>query len=200
MKFGQQALNRARGPDMTPWTRRSFLAAAGCGLAACTSAPPPGQSARDRIDAEVDLALAELYQKVPDASELGARAQGILVIPRIRKLGFFASGAYGEGALMIGPAKVDYYSMSAAGIGLTFGAAEFNQALFFMTAQALQDFRVADGWDLGVDAAVVVKTEGASAGLNSTQINRPIYELIFGQRGLIADASLAGAKYSRIVR
>jgi lipid-binding SYLF domain-containing protein len=185
---------------MTPWTRRSFLAAAGCGLAACTSAPPPGQSARDRIDAEVDLALAELYQKVPDASELGARAQGILVIPRIRKLGFFASGAYGEGALMIGPAKVDYYSMSAAGIGLTFGAAEFNQALFFMTAQALQDFRVADGWDLGVDAAVVVKTEGASAGLNSTQINRPIYELIFGQRGLIADASLAGAKYSRIVR
>jgi lipid-binding SYLF domain-containing protein len=185
---------------MTPWTRRSFLAAAGCGLAACNTAPPAGQTARDRIDAAVDLALNELYQNVPGASDLGARAQGILVIPQIRKLGFFASGAYGEGALLIGPAKVDYYSMSAAGIGLTFGAAEFNQALFFMTAQALQDFRVADGWDLGVDAAVVVKTEGAAAGLNSTQINRPIYELIFGQRGLIADASLAGAKYSRIVR
>ena len=27
-------------PSMTPWTRRSFLAAAGCGLAACTSTPP----------------------------------------------------------------------------------------------------------------------------------------------------------------
>ena len=91
---------------------------------------------------------------MPGAAELGAQAQGILVIPNIRKLGFFASGAYGEGALLIGPAKVDYYSMSAAGFGLTFGAAEFNQALFFMTAQALQDFRVADGWELGVDAAV----------------------------------------------
>ena len=187
---------------MTPWTRRSFLAAAGCGLAACTSAPPVpgGQSGRDKIDAAVDEALNELYATVPGAQELGAQSQGILVIPQIRKLGFFASGAYGEGALLIGPAKVDYYSMSAAGIGLTFGAAEFNQALFFMTAQALQDFRVSDGWELGVDAAVVVQQDGAAAGLTSTQINRPITEVIFGQRGLIADASLEGAKYSRIIR
>jgi lipid-binding SYLF domain-containing protein len=137
---------------------------------------------------------------VPGAAELGQRAQGVLVIPKIRKLGFFASGAYGEGALLIGPAKVDYYSLSTAGVGLTFGAAEFNQALFFMTAQALQDFRVADGWELAADAAVVFRTDGAAAGLTSTQINRPIQEVVFGQKGLIADASLAGAKYSRIIR
>jgi lipid-binding SYLF domain-containing protein len=202
-KSGQQASTRAeKEPSMTPWTRRSFLAAAGAGLAACTSAPPtPGApTGRDRIDADVDTALNELYAGVPGAAELGAQAEGILVIPNIRKVGFFASGAYGEGALLIGPAKVDYYSMSTAGIGLTFGAAEFNQALFFMTAQSLQDFRVADGWELGVDAAVVVKQDGAAAGLTSTQINRPITEVIFGQRGLIADASLAGAKYSRIIR
>jgi lipid-binding SYLF domain-containing protein len=185
---------------MTPWTRRSFLAAAGLGLAACTSTPPAGESPRERIDREVDQALAELYQNVPGAAELGQRAEGVLVIPRIRKVGFFASGAYGEGALLIGPAKVDYYSMSAAGIGLTFGAAEFNQSLFFMTAQALQDFRVADGWELGAGAAVVFRADGAAAGIDTTRINRPIYEVVFGQRGLIADASLAGAKYSRIVR
>jgi lipid-binding SYLF domain-containing protein len=188
--------------SMTPWTRRSFLVATGAGgLAACTSSPPaPEDSGRAVIDRNVDAALAELYQNVPGANDLGAQAQGILVIPKIRKAGFFASGAYGEGALLIGPAKVDYYSLSTVGIGLTFGAAEFNQALFFMTSQALQDFRVADGWELGADAAVVFKTDGASAGITSTQINRPIVEVVFGQRGLIADASLAGAKYSRIVR
>ena len=185
---------------MTVWTRRSFLAAAGFTLAACNTPPVAGQSPRDKIDQAVDTALNELYQTVPGASDLGARAQGILVIPKIRKVGFFASGAYGEGALIIGPAKVDYYSLSTAGVGLTFGAAEFNQALFFMTAQALQDFRVADGWELGADAAVVFNADGAAAGLTSTQINRPIYEIVFGQRGLIADASLTGAKYSRIVR
>lgn len=185
---------------MQSWTRRSFLVVAGAGgLAACTSSPQL-DSPRDAIDRQVDEALNELYASVPGASELASRAQGMLVIPKIRKLGFFASGAYGEGALIIGPAKVDYYSMSAAGIGLTFGAAEFNQALFFLTPQALQDFRVADGWELGVDAAAVVQKEGASAGLTSTQINRPIQEVVFGQRGLIADASLTGAKYSRIIR
>ena len=101
---------------MTPWTRRSFLVAAGSGgLVACTSTPPgAGLSARDKIDRDVDAALAELYSNVPGAAELGASAQGILVIPRIRKAGFFASGSYGEGALMIGPAKVDYYSLSSA--------------------------------------------------------------------------------------
>ena len=186
---------------MTPWTRRSFLAAAGCSLAACTSTPPAeGLTPRQKIDRDVDEALAELYQNVPGANELGARAQGILVIPKIRKVGFFASGAYGEGALTIGPAKVDYYSLSTVGIGLTFGATEFNQALFFLTAQSLQDFRVADGWELGADAAVVWQKDGAAAGMTSTQINRPIYEVVFGQKGLIADASLAGAKYSRIIR
>ena len=46
----------------------------------------------------------------------------------------------------------------------------------------------------------MVAGDGAAAGLTSTQINRPITEVIFGQRGLIADASLAGAKYSRIIR
>ena len=186
---------------MIPWTRRSFLAGAGCGLAACTSTPPdPGMTPRERINRDVDVALSELYQTVPGARELAARSEGILVIPNIRKAGFFASGAYGEGALLIGPAKVDYYSLSTVGFGLTFGATEFNQALFFLTAQALQDFRVADGWELGADAAVVVQNDGAAAGLTSTQINRPIQEVVFGQRGLIADASLAGAKYSRVIR
>ena len=166
---------------MTPWTRRGFLAAAASGgLAACTSTPAGGGlSARQKIDMSVDEALNELYANVPGANELGARARGILVIPQIRKAGFFASGAYGEGALIIGPAKVDYYSLSSLGIGLTFGATEFNQALFFMTDGALQDFRVADGWELGADAAVVFKTDGAAAGLTSTQINRPITEVVF---------------------
>ena len=68
-------------------------------------------------------------------------------------------------------------------------------------AQSLQDFRLADGWELRVDAAVTVpQAGGASAGVGSVQINRPIQEVVFGQRGLIADASLKGAKYSRIIR
>ena len=72
---------------------------------------------------------------------------------------------------------------------------------FGTTAQALQDFRVSDGWTLGVGGqAVAGQTIGLSGGLQTSRINRPIVEVVFGQRGLIADASFAGAKYNRIVR
>lgn len=187
---------------MTSWTRRAFLVAGSAGLAACTSETAANQQTtrRDQIDADVNAALSDLTARIPGAAQLSSQSQGILIIPRIRQVGFFASGAYGEGALMIGPAIVDYYSMSLASIGFTFGAAEYNQALFFLTNQALQDFRVADGWQLGLGGQVVVNQEGASAGVNTTRINRPIQEIVFGQRGLIADASFAGAKYNRIVR
>lgn len=191
-------------PLAAPLSRRGFIVtatfAAG-GLAACTSTPRVQEAPRERIDREVQEAQSLLYSSVPGAQELAGIAEGLLIIPKIRKVGFFASGAYGEGALLIGPATVDYYSMSAAGVGLTFGAQEFSQALFFLSAQSLQDFRLADGWELRVDASVTVpQAGGASAGVGSVQINRPIQEVVFGQRGLIADASLKGAKYSRIIR
>ncbi len=193
----QQGTSRWQtGHDAVFWrpAARSF--------AACTSQPTGlTETPRQNIDANVDLALTELYATIPGIQDIAAEAKGVLVIPRIRRVGFWVSGAYGEGALIIGPAKVDYYSMSAAGFGFTFGAAEFNQALFFMTEQALQSFRVSDGWTLGVGGqAVAGETIGVSGGVQTARFNRPIIEVVFGQRGLIADVSLAGAKYNRIVR
>jgi len=186
---------------MTGWTRRGFIGAAAGGLAACTSRPASLEgSAGARIDTAVDLARDELFASVGGAQDLDARAQGLLIIPNITRLGFFAGGAYGEGALRIRGATVDYYSLTAVSIGFTLGAQEYNQALFFLTPEALQEFRLADGWVLGVDAAVVVNTEGAAGSLNTASFNRPIVEVVYGQRGLLADASLAGAKYSRIYR
>ncbi len=186
---------------MTSWTRRGFMVAGGMSLAACTSETMGTEenNRRNAIDAAVAQAQTQLAN-VPGAEQLSQTAQGILIIPNISQVGFFASGAYGEGALLIGPAIVEYYSMSLASIGFTFGAAQYNQALFFMTSQALQDFRLADGWQLGVGGQVVGGEQGVSAGVTTTRINRPIQELVFGQRGLIADASFAGAKYNRIVR
>lgn len=187
---------------MTDWTRRGFLAVAAGGLAACTTAPTPvgGGSAGAQIDTDVDAALAELMQKVPGSDALAAQALGVLVIPNVRQAGFFVGGVYGEGALRINGVTVDYYSVSVAKAGFVFGAQSFNQVLFFLTPEALQEFRIADGWSLGVDAAVVIDTDGAAASLNTGSFNRPIVEIVFGQRGLIADASFAGGKYSRIYR
>lgn len=182
-------------------TRRGFIVAGGgATLAACTSrTPEDAAERRAALNAEIEEARQEMLQ-IRGASELVAASQGVLIMPNIRQVGFFAGGAYGEGALFIGPAIVEYYSLSLASVGFTFGAAAYNQALFFSTSQALQDFRLADGWQLGAGVQVVGGEDGVSAGVNTTRMNRPIQELVFGQRGLIADASFAGAKYNRIVR
>lgn len=186
---------------MTRWTRRTFLATGGLtAVAACTSQPAvttQSSARRDAIDAAVAQAMTDL-NAIPGAPQLVSGAQGVLIIPNIRQAGFWVGGAYGEGALLIGPATVAYYSMSMASFGFTFGAAAFNQALFFMTKDALEGFRVADGWSLGVDGQVVGGDSGASAGASTLRSNRPIQELIFAQRGLIANVSLAGAKYNII--
>lgn len=185
---------------MTSLTRRGFLAAGGFALVGCTSQTPENAAERRRaLNGEIEEARQQLLQ-IGGAPELIDVSQGVLIIPKIRQVGFFASGAYGEGALFIGPAIVEYYSLSLASIGFTFGAAQYNQALFFRTSAALQDFRLADGWQLGAGVQVVGGEDGVSAGMTTTRINRPIQELVFGQRGLIADASFAGAKYNRIVR
>lgn len=182
---------------MTPLSRRVFLVAGAAGTAACGSINTPSAAA---INSDVAASKNLLYRSVPGAQELSARASGVLIIPRILEGGFLVSGAYGEGALQIGDATVEYYSMAAAAIGLQLGVQTFAQALFFMTPSALAKFRSTDGWELGVDAEAAAFEEGINFGTSTTSINQPVVQLIYGQRGLIVGASLEGAKYSRLIR
>jgi lipid-binding SYLF domain-containing protein len=66
----------------------------------------------------------------------------------------------------------------------------------FMTDEALQKFRASKGWEAGVDGSVVaIKTVG-----QITTVPDPIVGFIFGQTGLMFDASFSGAKYTKISR
>ena len=67
-------------------------------------------------------------------------------------------------------------------------------------SEALQKFRVTDGWELGADAEVVFRDKGYSIGVSSKTISKPVYAVVFDQRGLLAGTSLVGAKYSRLIR
>ena len=69
-----------------------------------------------------------------------------------------------------------------------------------MTEEALQSFRVKDGWELGVDAEVVFRDKGYSIGVSSKTISKPVYAVVFDQKGLLAGTSLVGAKFSRLIR
>jgi len=51
------------------------------------------------INAEVNVALQNLYNGTPGAKALADQSVGILVFPNIVKAGFIIGGQYGDGAL-----------------------------------------------------------------------------------------------------
>ena len=152
------------------------------------------------INRDAELVLQTLFEIDPDTISIYKNAPATLIIPRITKAGFVLGGAYGEGVLRINEAPVDYYSLASASYGLQIGAQQYSNIIFFMTEEALQNFRVKDGWELGADAEVVFRDRGYSIGVSSKTISKPVYALVFDQKGLLAGTSLVGAKFSRLIR
>ena len=74
------------------------------------------------MDAQVDAALNRLYNTVPGSRELVARSKGVLVFPAVVGGSFIVGAEYGRGALRVDGKTLDYYSTTAASIGLQAGA------------------------------------------------------------------------------
>ncbi len=151
------------------------------------------------IEANVDAAL-KLFHQVKGGKELLQKAKGVLILPGVFKAGLIVGGEYGEGALRIGGKTVDYYNIVAASIGFQIGAQKKNVIILFMDQSALRTFRASPGWKAGVDGSVAAVKVGAGASIDTTQINEPVVSVIFGQKGLMANATIEGAKLTKIVR
>ena len=185
--------------------------AAGAALAA---AQPAAAASKEEIDSRSALAVKEMYANVPGAEELHERARGLLIMPNVVKGGLIVGGAYGEGKLLVpaaegvapepggvpGHVTAGYYSVAAASFGFQAGVQTTKQALFFMTDAALRKFRGSQGWEVGADAEVTFPGDGLSAQLNTTTGTAPVIAVVFGQDGLLAGASLEGARYTPIER
>lgn len=183
----------------TPLTRRGFAVAAlaSLGLAACGNGI--GSRGPAVIDARVDATLQEMYRRYPGTVALAEKSAGMLVMPLVTEAGFGLGGAYGRGALRVGGVTVDYYSVSKASAGLQIGAQQYAHVLFFMTQEALLDFRRSPGWAAGGDLEYVVNNEGRTISAETTTALAPVIAAVFGQAGLRLGATLEGTKYSRII-
>ncbi len=181
------------------FSRRKFIASAGAitGLAACGNGV--NSQGAQRIDARVDSAFSFLYANIGGTQDLASKAAGILMMPLVSEAGFGIGGSFGRGALRVNDITVDYYSLTTATFGFQIGAQQFAHALFFMTEEALSDFRRSPGWSVGADAQYAVSNEGGNLRVDTTTALSPVIAVIFGQAGLIAGATIEGNKYSRII-
>lgn len=150
------------------------------------------------IDVSVDVALERFSKEIKGAKEFLGSAKGVLVFPSVIKAGFVVGGEYGEGALRIGGRTTDYYSTAAASFGLQLGAQSKTIILVFMQQEALDAFRRSEGWKVGVDGSVALVTVGVGGALDTETIKDPIVGFVFGQKGLMYNLTLEGAKMTRI--
>ncbi|MEE4599883.1 MAG: YSC84-related protein [Desulfobacteraceae bacterium] len=150
------------------------------------------------IDASVDVAIDRFYKQVKGAENFVKASKGMLVMPNIVKGAFIVGGEYGEGALRIGGKTVSYYNTVAGSIGLQIGGQKKDIILCFMTDEALKKFRESKGWETGVDGNVALITVGAGERADTTTLKDPIVGFVFDAKGLIADISLKGAKFSKL--
>ncbi len=181
-------------------SRRGFMvlgAGAGLGLSACGNGL--GSGGGDRIDQRVNATRDFLFGRYPGTQELSTRAAGILWMPLITEAGFGFGGSYGRGALRVNDVTVDYYSATQATFGLQIGAQQYAHALFFMTEDALADFRRSSGWALGADAKYALNDQGETLLADTNTVLYPVIAFVFGQAGLIVGATLEGTKYQRII-
>ncbi len=169
------------------------LLAVGFGLAENSFA-----AAAEEIDASANVATRRFYKQVDGAEEFVRSAKGLLIMPGVKKAAFIIGGEYGEGALRIGGKTVDYYNIVSGSVGFQIGVEAKDIIIAFMTQEALDGFRASSGWEAGLDGNVALITIGAGERVDTRTIKDPIVGFVFDVKGLMADISLKGAKFTKL--
>jgi len=157
------------------------------------------RSARE-IDVSVEVVLDRFKNEVPGAKEFLKNAKGVLIIPNVIRIGFVFGGEYGEGALLVGGKTVDYYSLAGGSFGFQIGAQSKNVVLIFMDEGALTTFRDSLGWTAGVDGSIAFIDYGTGRSVDTDNLRDPIVGFVFGVKGLMANLSLEGSKFTKLTK
>jgi lipid-binding SYLF domain-containing protein len=150
------------------------------------------------INTNVNACLERFYKQVKGGKELAGKAKGMLVMPGVIKAGLIVGGEYGEGALRVGSKTVSCYNLAAGSVGLQIGGEAKDFVILFMTDESLKQFQASKGWEVGVDGNVALVNIGGGERVDFTKMKDPIIGFVFDVKGLMADISLKGAKFTKI--
>ncbi len=150
------------------------------------------------IDLEVDETIGVFKEAVKGSEVFLDQAAGVLIFPRIIKVGVGIGGETGEGALRVRGQTIDYYRSSAGSFGLQLGAQAKSIVIAFMTKESLEKFQNSEGWKIGLDGSVAFIDMGAGKTIDSHNVKDPVVGFIFGSKGLMYNLTLEGTKISKL--
>jgi lipid-binding SYLF domain-containing protein len=152
----------------------------------------------NEIDASVNASLDRFVKEVKGAKAFLDAAKGVLIIPKVMQGGLIVGAEYGEGALRIDGKTVGYYNIASGSFGYQIGAQEKDIILVFMSKAVLKKFRASENWQAGVDAKVTLVNVGVDGSLDTTKFKQPVVGFVFGQKGLMAGATIEGSKFTKL--
>lgn len=166
-------------------------------LAACLflTIPIRADDAQD-INRDVSEALDRFRATVKNSGTLLKEAEGVLVVPNVRKAALVVGGEWGKGALRVNDQTVGYYKLNAASVGVQAGYKQADFVFLFTTPEALREFRANPEWTAG-------STVSASAGelskgtVDTLRTKHPVVGIAMADGGLMGDVSLSGSKLTR---
>ena len=156
-----------------------------------------GEAAKE-IDDNTDAAMDRFHKMVKDAKEVVKDSEGILILPNVIKGALIIGGEYGQGTMRIDGKTVDYYNMISVSVGFQIGGQAKDIIFAFMSNDALKKFRNSKGWEAGIDGNVALIKIGAGESAITAMGKEQIVAFVFDVKGLIADMSLRGAKFTKL--
>ena len=182
---------------MTP-SRKTLAVILSLSILTAIAASEVRAKTASEINAQVNACLDRFYKQVPGGKEVIGRAKGVLVMPNVYKAGLIVGGEYGEGALRVGGKTSAYYNLASGSIGFQIGGEAKDFVILFMTDAVLKQFQASKGWEVGLDGNVALINIGGGERVDFTKVNDPIIGFVFDVKGLMADISLKGAKFTKI--
>ena len=155
--------------------------------------PSNEEKERQEINAMAQQTLERLFAESPGSKALYDKAYGYAVFTGTQT-SFALSGGRGKGvAVAKESGKRTYMKVASVGAGIGLGIQKLKTVFLFETKEKFDGF-VAGGWEGDSTAGAAAGVDGAAAARSFTN-GVTFYQL--NDKGLIAQASVKGTKYSK---
>lgn len=151
-------------------------------------------------EAQVKEVLQIFHDSYDNAEEVKSKAAGVVVCPKIKKIGFGVGLERGVCSLLVDDKTESFWRVSGASFGLIAGIQNNAVMMTFNTQEALDKFMKSDsGFDVGVDLAVSVATVGVGGTkIDLGLLKTPTTTFVVDRSGLMADLSLEGSRFKMV--
>jgi len=151
------------------------------------------------LKAEAISALEKFQAETKGEEAIFADAKGVLVCPKIRKIGAGVGVEGGKCVLTSGTDDLLYYRSRGIKAGAILGVQSHSMILVMKTDEAMANFTSGKReWEFGVDASVSVAKLAVGGDIDTTNLKGSIISFIFGEKGLMADLSWEGSNFKKL--